>query len=566
MPPPVPMTGAIRFPNGGHPVEIKHSTPVVAAEDWWPSRATWGFVAFGMALRLGAYLLNFPLWWDEAFVAVNLLRRDFAGLFRPLDYGQVCPLLFLWVEMTLVRVLGFSEWSLRLFPLACSVGGLVLFRSMATRLLSPLAAFLAVAILAVAVHPIRHSADVKPYATDLLVALILQTLAIRWWQGPDRAGRLWALAAFVPVSLLFSHPAVFVAGGIALAIGWPAWRSRRTNVRLAFVAYGLTLCVAYAMIFSVFTRPQASAASEGMREMWARSFPPLDSIVGLGRWLLVSHGGDMMAYPCGGEGGASGLSLLACAVGAVALWRSGRATVLAILLAPLGVAMVAAGLRLYPYGGPAPHGSAARIMQYAAPGLCLLIGQGAASCLGWMRSASARNRLLRLACVGLVVVGLIPLIESYRHPYRAYQAEATREFARRFWPEVGRGAEVANLRWDYGVAEWDSIRLGVAISLCNEAIYSPSRRAGGPRWGDVSESRPLRCVLPIAPEKDSPKVSSWLARMQSSHSMTRRETISVNVAEPGRRPVNEPFEVFEFVPKSPNRLPDPAESQAVKGS
>ncbi len=64
----------------------------------WVARATWVFVGVGLALRIVAYLLNFPLWWDEAFVAVNLLRRDYAGLLRPLDYGQVCPLVFLWAR------------------------------------------------------------------------------------------------------------------------------------------------------------------------------------------------------------------------------------------------------------------------------------------------------------------------------------------------------------------------------------------------------------------------------------------------------------------------------------
>ena len=532
----------------------------------WPTRAIWGFVILGSILRIVVYSLDFPLWWDEAFVAANLLRRDYAGLLRPLDYGQVCPLFFLWAELTIVRILGFSEWSLRLFPLLCSLASLVLFRSAAIRLLGPRAAFLAVAIFAVSVHPIRHAADVKPYATDLLVALILQALALRWWRHPDRADRLWALVAFVPIALLSSHPAVFVAGGLGLAIVRPVRTTRLRSVRLAFAAYGTVLSAAYATIYVLFTRSQAASASGGMKEMWANSFPPLDSLSGLVRWLLVAHGGDMMAYPCGGEGGGSSLSLLACLVGAVVLCREGRTTVVSILLAPLGVAMAAASLRLYPYGGPAPHGSAARIMQYAAPGFCLLIGAGAASGLSWISSASIRNRVLRVASVGLVVVGVAPLVEGFRHPYRAYHAEAARRFARQFWPEVARGAEVACLRWDLGVAEWDSIRLWVAVSLCNQAIYSPSRRSGGPRWGEVSRDRPLRCVLGVGPEADTPRVSSWVAEMRSAYEMTRRESIPVNTAEPGRRPSLERYEVFEFVPKAPG--PDVARPaiHPVKGS
>ena len=169
------------------------------------------------------------------------------------------------------------------------------------------------------------------------------------------------------------------------------------------------------------------------------------------------------------------------------------------------------------------------------------------------------DRPLRLACVVLLVVGLAPLIEGARHPYRAYQAEAARRFARGFWPEVGRGAEVACLRWDYGVAEWDSVRLGIAVSLCNQAIYSPSRRSGGPRWDAVSEGRPLRCVLGVEAESDAPRVDSWLEEMSARYRLTRRKVIPVDTAEPGRPPRPERYEVFEFVP-------NPGADQPVKGS
>jgi Dolichyl-phosphate-mannose-protein mannosyltransferase len=525
----------------------------------WVGRSTWAFVVVGLALRVAAYLLDFPLWWDEAFVAVNLLRRDFAGLLRPLDYGQVCPLLFLWAELAIVRLLGFSEWSLRLFPLVCSLASVVVFRGLAVRILERRAALIAVAVFAVAVHPIRHAADLKPYSLDLLVALILQGLAIRWWLGPERAGRLLGLVAFGPIALACSHPAAFVTGGIGMAIAWPAWNTRRASVRLALLAYFVAIAVAQAGLYAAFTRSQAGSASGSMRVMWAQSFPPLDSAIGFLRWLVVVHSGDLMAYPCGGERGASCLSLVACVAGATVLIRSGRSAIVAILLGPLLLGMVAAGLRLYPYGGPAPHGSAARIMQYAAPGLCLLIGLGFSSGLEWVRARMGSDRPLRLACLGLLVVGVCPLVEGFRHPYRAYQAEAARNFAREFWPEVSRGAEVADLRWDYPVAEWDSIRLGIAVSLCNEAIYSPSRRSGGPRWDAVSTARPLRCVLGVEDNPEGPRVAGWLREMAEHYRLTARRIIPVDISEPGRPPGLERYEVFEFVPKS-------EAGQSVKGS
>ena len=79
--------------------------PVERGLEW----ATRAFMVLGVLLRIARYAMDYPLWWDEAFVAVNFIRRDYLDLLRPLDYGQVCPILFLWAELTMVKLLGFSE-------------------------------------------------------------------------------------------------------------------------------------------------------------------------------------------------------------------------------------------------------------------------------------------------------------------------------------------------------------------------------------------------------------------------------------------------------------------------
>ncbi len=186
--------------------------------DRWFAQATWAFMALGILLRLARYLMNYPLWWDEAFVAVNFIRRDYVDLLRPLDYGQVCPILFLWCELAVVRLLGFSEWSLRLFPMVCAIVSVFLFRHVTGRIVRGLPLVLAVAIFAVSFHPIIHAADVKPYASDLMAALILLAIAVEWLRAPERSGWMWAMAAVTPIALALSHPAIFVAAGNLLGL------------------------------------------------------------------------------------------------------------------------------------------------------------------------------------------------------------------------------------------------------------------------------------------------------------------------------------------------------------
>ena len=124
------------------------------------------FLTLGVVLRLVRFALNHPLWRDETFLAANLVDRDFEGLTRPLDFGQVCPILFLWAEKGISLVFGFNERSLRLLPTVASIAGLPLFRHLAGRLLQGQALVLAVAILAVGYTPIRHGGEIKPYSTS----------------------------------------------------------------------------------------------------------------------------------------------------------------------------------------------------------------------------------------------------------------------------------------------------------------------------------------------------------------------------------------------------------------
>jgi hypothetical protein len=55
-----------------------------------------------------------------------------------------------------------------LFPALCGLASVILFRHLAVRLLRGIPLVLAVGIFATAFYPVRHSAEIKPYASDLL--------------------------------------------------------------------------------------------------------------------------------------------------------------------------------------------------------------------------------------------------------------------------------------------------------------------------------------------------------------------------------------------------------------
>jgi hypothetical protein len=52
----------------------------------------------------------------------------------------------------------------------------------------------------------------KPYASDLFFSLVLLTPAMVWLRDPSRLRPFVFLVAAVPVALIGSYPALFVAG------------------------------------------------------------------------------------------------------------------------------------------------------------------------------------------------------------------------------------------------------------------------------------------------------------------------------------------------------------------
>jgi len=390
----------------------------------------WGgfLLALTVAWRLVRWGLGFPLWGDEAFVLVNLQERGYADLFRPLEYGQIAPFLWVWMEETLHRIGGDSLRLLRLPALLAGVASAFLFHRLAFRLAPGLGGLLGFAVFAASYYPVRHAAEIKPYSTDLLVALVLLSLAVslllpvgdRPLAPRRRRNRLvafWAVAFF---GLGFSYPSPFVVAPIALALLVQARREgppRRFLVQFVVLALWAGAGLALAWFHAI---PHARAAS-WLREMamWQPTFPPVSRPWLLPEWFVRIHSGYMAAYPTGGRDFGSLATFLLALLG-VATWRPAhRGRVLWLLLGPLPFLFAAAALRLYPYGG------SVRVSIFLAPATCLLTGLGL---LALLRGAARPCRPERRGrCVGALAHGFLALfaafpvggiVEDLRRPYK----------------------------------------------------------------------------------------------------------------------------------------------------
>lgn len=368
-------------------------------------------VLIGVVWRLTRYLLRFPVWGDEAMLLVNYPGRGYLDLAGPLDNCQVAPLLFHWAELTALRLFGTSELAVRLPPLLASLASLPLFWRLARLTLpSRQARLLAVCVLAVSIWPATLGSLVKPYTFDLFFSLLILVCAAEWHRRPQRLRWLGALALSVPVALVASYPAVFVAAAACLALLPAVWRQKRAVTWAVYLLVGVLSVTTFAGHYLFVGKAQLGSSVRGsttaqeMRSYWEHGFPPRDPSA-LPLWLLSAHTGQMAAHPLGAASGGSVVTVAFCLVGAWRLWRR-RRWLLGLFATIFLLGLVAAALRGYPYG------ASCRLAQHLAPVYCLLAGLGLSAVL------ARRPRALLVAFVVLATIGVGGIVRDFVKPYR----------------------------------------------------------------------------------------------------------------------------------------------------
>jgi len=383
------------------------------------ARTTLALIGLGVAWRVARYAACPPLWGDEAFLAVSLLTRDFAGLLGPLEYYQIAPVGFLWAELAVVRRLGASEWALRLIPFLSGIASLLLFDRLARRLVDRRSALVAVGIFAASFYPVRHATEVKPYATDLLLSMAATGLAWSIWLDRESARRWLALGALVAAGVWFSYPMVLVASGLGIALGVRVASGPSRRGIALYAAFGLATSASWLASYHWAARPQARFTPlYAELETWRNAFPPLAEPWRLPYWLLDVHTGNMLAYPNGGNNFASSGTAALVLAGCLAL-RKNRPALLALLLAPLVPSFLASALHRYPYG------TSARVSLYMAPAFCLLAGVGAVALIRRLRGGR-RPRFYRLAVASLVAMMALASVVNVAWPYKNFEDRENR--------------------------------------------------------------------------------------------------------------------------------------------
>jgi len=385
-------------------------------------------VTINILWRLVRYTMHFPLWPDEGMVAMNFVDHGFWDIANPARhyYVQVAPLFFWWTELAVTKIMGLSDWSLRFLPFAAGICGMLLFYRLSTRLLPAREALLAVAVFASSQYPVRYATEVKPYSLDLLASVIITCLGLWLWQQRTSI-RAWLAFAFAcSFALWWSFTSVFVAGGVMLALLPPVLRAGEWKWIKFWIFTGVLLTASFVLSLLVFTLPMKSGMGF-LYGIWASAFPPLDRPWVIPWWLLTTHSGILLAYPIGGHNFGSLFTLILVITGVLVLWRRNHWKVW-FLLAPAAMSLLAAFLKLYPYG------ASARTNQHLAPAICLLAGVGL---MGLLKASFTAKRIPSVMIYVVATFGAIAVfgvvdsaVRPYFTIYDALRRDAVIEVAR----------------------------------------------------------------------------------------------------------------------------------------
>jgi hypothetical protein len=338
-------------------------------------------VAVGLAFRLLQYAANRSLWLDEVLLLPHFQGRSYRQILSPAGIGPIAPG-FLALEKLATGALGGGDAALRLVPFVAGIASLFVFVAVARRALSAGAVLPATAAFAISPYLIYYTSELKPYATDVLAALLLTWLALvlreRGMTGRRAAGL--AVAGFAAV--LFSMPAAFVLVGVAvsLLIGFGAAGDQR-SLRLVIAA-----CAAWALVFVpalavLMMRGALASGGSYTQAFWADGFLPFpprtpaevewlpQAIATFFRDPLGSMNNDQITRGFFQPAGA----MLLFAAGALSL-RGARRFSLALLALPFAAALLGSALHVYPFGGGWVTGG--RVLLYLVPAAMLLIGEG----------------------------------------------------------------------------------------------------------------------------------------------------------------------------------------------
>ncbi|HSQ34462.1 MAG TPA: hypothetical protein VLQ89_00570, partial [Candidatus Binatia bacterium] len=316
------------------------------------------FVA--VALRSRQFLFNRSLWGDEAMLALNIVNRDFAGIFKPLMFQQSAPLGFLFVEKLLVTIFGYHDFILRLYPFLAGLAAVFVMAWLAKRLFPGWAALVALGLFAFSWQSVYYASEVKQYSSDVLFTLLIFVAAQCCVAAAvPRRNWIWLMGTGT-LALWMSHPSLFSLAAVVMVLGVVNLRAKNGRHLLYLLATSLFWAIHFICTYVLSLR--YSADSKMLHDYWLKAFMPLPP---WNDWGWFARSAEMIFENLLNMPFIPGAALLT--VGVFIMFRRNPKTA-ALWLLPILAALATSALGKYPFW--------TRFLLFSLPALCFFAAVG----------------------------------------------------------------------------------------------------------------------------------------------------------------------------------------------
>jgi hypothetical protein len=212
-------------------------------------------VGFSIAVRIFMYAKCRSLWLDEAALAESVVSRNWKELFAsPLSGGQSAPALYLAAVKAISSVLGYSEFSLRIFSFLSFIGLLVCEYILLKKVLKTDNIKTAFVLMITAVMPgfVYYSNEFKPYMSDAFFVLL--TLLLYAFYAQNKIS-LVKLTVFYVLISGFCSPSIFFIGGILAAEFLAAVFAKDKKHTVHVVISGLSVAALFGLYYCWWMSP-----------------------------------------------------------------------------------------------------------------------------------------------------------------------------------------------------------------------------------------------------------------------------------------------------------------------
>ncbi len=184
------------------------------------------------------------------------------------------PIGYLWLQKAVTGVFGSGETAFRLVPFAASLAALFVFAWLASRLLRPTGAIVAVGLFAVNHRLIYYSSEFKQYGIDVAVTVAILAIGLAVMKNGFTTRRLVCLALAGTLGGWMSHPACFVLAAFGCAMAFVSLRRHDQRGFRLTVALGVWWLITVVPALVIERGNLAADDLMVFNNYWVDGFPP----------------------------------------------------------------------------------------------------------------------------------------------------------------------------------------------------------------------------------------------------------------------------------------------------